>query len=876
MTGITHTRRPGAVALGALLGATLAGGALAAAPDANDKIGNQATATYTDGTGVTRTVLSNLVETTVSQIYGVAVTPTPSGSPSRSIRASGGTGTQVSLPHVVTNTGNGTDSYNLTVANVAGDSFDFTLASVKFYADADNDGIPDDLASPITMTPVLARGAAFSVIVVAPIPAGRADDDIGDLTVTATSAGDASVNDAVIDRVTVSDDAILTLTKSLSRTSGPAGTTNILVTLTYTNSGNNAATNVVIDDTLNSLFSLAGASPTEGSAEWSGALGTTLNSGAGGDPAGIDYTLNSGHPRFTIGSVPVSGSGFVRFRINVSGSAPPGAIPNQATIAYNDGSGTVNGASGIVNFVVDQSYAVAITNDSKTGIQGQPVFFDNTVTNNGNGGDIFNLSIGTSTFPAGTTFFLLDSSKVPLTNSNSGDAIPDTGLLASGGTFALKVKAILPPNASNPAPGTYTVQVIATSVRDPASSPASATGVDTLTALTVNSVDLQNDAAGGTGDGPGGATGEATAQDTETVDPGQTARFVLFIENTGPMAETYNLAVSTDNTFATQVLPTGWTVTFKDPSTSATISQTPSIAAGGNATVWADVFVPTGFAAGTRSLYFRARSPVTSAQDILHDAVAVNSVRRMTLEPDNTGQVFPGGSTVYSHTLRNDGNITEANVFMSNTDSQTGFISALFVDNGDGVLGAGDTSITATTNIGPMAPGAVKTILNSVTAAAGTAGLQNLTTLRVLSSSGGSLIPGGDSIATDTTDAVSGDLQLEKFQALDANCDGTEDGGGFVKTNFAVKPGECIRYRVEMLNSGTANATSVTLVDSAPAFTTVHAAGCTACGTGQPSVEIPAGNFAAVAPAGQTLTVNQGTLNVGALLKLHFGVRVDN
>lgn len=49
------------------------GTGLAAMPPADTPIGNQATATYTDASGVIRTVTSNAVITYVQAVYGLAL-----------------------------------------------------------------------------------------------------------------------------------------------------------------------------------------------------------------------------------------------------------------------------------------------------------------------------------------------------------------------------------------------------------------------------------------------------------------------------------------------------------------------------------------------------------------------------------------------------------------------------------------------------------------------------------------------------------------------------------------------------------------------------------------------------------------------------------
>ena len=141
--------------------------------------------------------------------------------------------------------------------------------------------------------------------------------------------------------------------------------------------------------------------------------------------------------------------------------------------------------------------------------------------------------------------------------------------------------------------------------------------------------------------------------------PGNTARFTLVVNNTSSQADSYDLAASTVNTFAAITLPPGWTVTFRNGA-NAVIASTGPIAGGGNMLVYADVAVPAGNGSGNTEMYFRARSPVSTAADAIHDQVGVNASRVLTLTPNNTAQVLPGGFVVYTHTLANNNIVSQS------------------------------------------------------------------------------------------------------------------------------------------------------------------------------------------------------------------------
>ncbi|MGA2366484.1 MAG: hypothetical protein ABSG12_13445, partial [Steroidobacteraceae bacterium] len=160
-----------------LLTFTVAGGALATPPPAGTAINNQASATYTDSSGVSHTVTSNVVQTIVQQVG--ALTLTQNGA------ANATAGSVVYYPHTLTNTGNGTDTYSLTTANSGG----FTMASVQIYAD---NGSGQPTGSPLTSTGALASGATFKFIVAATLPTTATAGQTNAITVTGTSTFDST------------------------------------------------------------------------------------------------------------------------------------------------------------------------------------------------------------------------------------------------------------------------------------------------------------------------------------------------------------------------------------------------------------------------------------------------------------------------------------------------------------------------------------------------------------------------------------------------------------------------------------------------------------------------------------------------------------
>ena len=97
------------------------------------------------------------------------------------------------LVFTLTNTGNGTETFNLTAlsAGVVGDDFDPTLASPAIYFDTDNSGdfSGGDLAyNPGVNDPVLAADASVRLIVVNSIPNTVVNGNRGRSQLTAAAA----------------------------------------------------------------------------------------------------------------------------------------------------------------------------------------------------------------------------------------------------------------------------------------------------------------------------------------------------------------------------------------------------------------------------------------------------------------------------------------------------------------------------------------------------------------------------------------------------------------------------------------------------------------------------------------------------------------
>jgi uncharacterized repeat protein (TIGR01451 family) len=900
-----------------------------AAPAAGTVIGNQASATYTDGTNVQRTATSNVVQTTVAQRAALTLTPNNS--------LPGVSGATVTFAHTLTNTGNGSDTFNLTGTNQGGDTFDFAPAGtpVAFFADANGDGVADN-ATTITNTGPLAAGGVFRFVAVVTVPGGQANGATGIIQVQGASTFTPAVTDSKLDTVTVNSNASLSVVKSMSAISGNAGSGPYTVTLTYTNSGVATATAVTLADVIPANMTYVA-----GSARWSvtgaTALTDAVDAAQGTAPNTILYDFGvtvANRVTAVINQVPAGVSGTLTFQVNIAVGAA-GTLNNTALYQYVIGAATVPGVGAFLNtntvgFSVTPptiTAAVAIDDnplqagdvtlndrvESPAVLQGSTVTFNNRVHNNGTASDTFDIAVSGSTFPAGTSFLLFQSDGVtPLTHS-AGNGAPDTGPVAAGAVYTVVVRAVLPPSAITAAASSVTIT--ATSVNNPT---VSDTVVDELAAINATTVDMTNGTAradsspaGTANAGNAGTTGFGShpvggpAITTNNATPGTTTTFTLFVNNISPgTADTYDLTAWADE--ATSVpLPAGWTVTFRNTG-GTTITNTGVIAAGANVQVNAIVTVPPG-ASGTRDIFFRVLSPTTTATDKKHDAVTVPAgARAISVVPNNTGQVFPNGTVVYSHTITNTGPVTEgaggagSNTTLVLSNSQAGWTTELYWDaNGNGIFDPAaaptpDALVSDLTFLSGgaagLAPGESATLFVRVVAPASAAtGTVNVTTMTATTAGGAGAVPPVVT-ATDTTTVNSSQVQLIKEQALDATCDGTPDGAFSSGAISGALPGACIRYRITATNVGTTNVTAVNVSDATPPNTVYddgsrNAASGT-CGTGAVDAAAAASVVGGVPPPAPpvtapacngagTVSVTLGTLTPTQALVLTFGIMIN-
>ncbi|MFY0683629.1 MAG: DUF11 domain-containing protein [Balneola sp.] len=849
-------------------------------PPASSSIGNQATATYVDNGSNSQSVTSNTVVTTVQQVAGVTIT----AGETKQVSIGG----QVTFSHIITNTGNGSDSFTITAVDAGNGSVNFT--NIRIYPDANKDGIADNFTE-ITSTPNVDRAGlannSYGVVIVADIPATAQDGQFEDITVTATSAFNTNESATATDKAQVDEDAVILVSKGVSQTTADVGNT-LTYTINYSENGNAAATNLVLKDPIPD-----GLTYVPGTAVWSG-TGGFLTDADDGNEGGITFEHITGGTQDTLSAVIANvangSAGTLSFQVTVDAGQEGETITNTVITTHDDitGDNTVNGTPVTIN----ENYDIEIVDAQDVVInsaqQGATLNFVNRFKNTGSTTDTYNIAVNTGNYPAGTQFFFYkaDASNNPTSTyqDTGSDGIPDTGPVAAGDTVVVILQVQLPSGESG---GPFSIDKTLTSIGDPAES---ATHTDRVDLVVAPTVDLTNDAAAGTAGALGEGKGpETNAVKSQTTNPNSTVSFTLYVKNTSAGQDAYNLAFAADtnasgNLLNAGTLPSGWTVTFRDPNAgNSIISQTGNLAAGASKQITAEVFIPAGYQPGVQNIYFRALSSTTNAIDIIHDAVNVNTVQNMQLTSNGSGQVAPGGSRNYIHTLTILSNVTENDSSHSNLEIEltnskpVGWTSTVYWDtDGNGVISANDSLLTSGATAGKYnLPEEVGNLnfndqVKFIVKVTGLVGLDDGETNTTTITISDVLTNLASKSNTDLTEVQAGLVVVEKFQAPDVS--GT--AGTFTKNPFNVLPGDTVYYKITVRNDGSQPVTTISITDDTPSFTTLLVATATNVNSGTVS-SVNITSQPTVGGTG-TIQVDIDQLDPTEEVQLTFAVKVNN
>ena len=863
----------------------------AAAPLAGTNISNIATASYTDANNTPRSVTSNEVKTTVLQVASFTLTSDQT--------ATANPNGQVSLSHTLTNTGNGNDTFTVNLTNVnTGDDYNFS--DIHVYLDADKNGVPDNNIDIKGTTINVAAGQSVGLIVVGTTSSTATATQTGQLIVSATNVYSATINSNTAttasntDTVTIVTGAVIQVTKSVNVTTVNIGD-EIEYTLTYKNTGNTAATGVILSDALPTNTTYVA-----NSGVWNGAARTD----ASGDEVGAAYNVTTNTVNFSLATVAPNTTGTLKFKVTVNAGVNAGSIPNTAT--FDPGTGTTQNTNtavvtvnsiyaGTINDSATDKYAdaaktTALNKDDTifaTTQQGVAVNFGNNggeeiwIHNTGNVAEIYNISLLSSTLPTGSTVQLFKADGLtPLTDTN-GDPIVDTGSIAVLGNQKIVARVTLPSTYTGPVPVSAVLAIQPVNNSAPA---ARDTITLTITSITAARVDLSNgagneDGINGAGENAGEGAYDANAIiNTLTTNPGTAVTFPLAVTNFGTNADNFNISSN---------LPAGWTVKYYTSNaagvcTTNQVTNTGSIATNATAYLCATVTPPANATPGNTDFVFTVTSAGTGLTDSMKDRVTVNTVRNVSFTPDRTGQVAPGGTVTYTHILTNNGNVTEgaaANLlpFTTATVGNLGSTTSVYVDlNNNGtadsnelVTGNDLSALLAGTPGGAgLQPGESATILVKVQAPTNALAGQADTSTVTITPTGSTAVS-----INDTTTVNIGQVRLTKQQALDTNCDGTPDAGAGVYSlnTISAKPGTCITYQITASNDGNAPVSAVVINDTVPTYTTL----ATSPATAPAPALIPAAKGAVTVSNG-ALASTPFALAPTESVNLNFTVKIDN
>lgn len=881
-----------AVVLG---GITLLPAAHAAAPAAGVSISNIAVANYTDATGSPQTVNSNEVRTTVLQVASFTLiadrtaTVNPNG--------------QVALSHTLTNTGNGGDSFTLDLVNLATDDID--LNSVAIYIDANGDGTPDNTTNLVGQAVTLPAGASTNLIVVGTAPINATTGQIAQLAISATTTtalapsqqianGGAGPTATNTDTVTITGNAVVSVTKSANVSAVSVGDT-VVYTLAYSNTGNTTATDLVIRDLLP-----ANVTYVAGSARWSSTAPTALTDALDSPTDAYSFdaaTGVNGEVLFTIASLPANTNGTLRFSVTIDSAAPAGQIINQGLFSYDpDGPGvtlptpevptnqtpvTVNATRlGVINDSAtvpyadaDRDPADALLDDTQTTSipQGGTATFPVYVHNTGNVDQIYEVTIDRTDLPVGSSVQVLRNG-APLTNITGTTAV-DVGPVTVGGMVELSVVITLPSGFSEVGAATSDTIVTISPVGNELAVDRTILVIDDVTPATV---DLTNgnvldytDATIQTAEGEGPYDPAIIVDDLSTT-PSVPVTFPVEIFNGGNSPDNFNL---------TATVPPGWTVVFQDPVTGQVVTNSGNIAPGATRDLVAIVTPPNNALVDpTNDVILTVTSPVSGLGDSIKNNVAITEVRALNLTPDRQGQVAPGGTVTYTHTLTNNGNVAEGDAagelpIAVTTAGSIGSVVTVGIDlNSDGelqnneIIQGNDLFSVLPAGLAPFTSYSVLVKVEAPTSAQ--PGQQDITTV-VVNPAGvinGVAAPASVQII-DTTTVTAGQIRLVKTQAIDADCNGVADGA-YGQGTIAAQPGQCVVYRIVGTNEGNAAVSNVVITDATPAFTKISTVA-----TNLPSV--PANISSPAVGATGTVTDNVGVLAPAATTQINFGVKID-
>jgi uncharacterized repeat protein (TIGR01451 family) len=311
------------------------------------------------------------------------------------------------------------------------------------------------------------------------------------------------------------------------------------------------------------------------------------------------------------------------------------------------------------------------------------ITFTNTVRNDGNRGDVLNISVVPANLPAGATYRILDSAGTVLVDTNA-DGKVDLGTLAAGASKDLRIEVTLIAGSTSAVFGTQpTFTVTATSSNDVTKSnattdtvllPGAVFGDKTATDPAPATVVNQNATAPAAGGNPATST-----SNTLSTIPMQ-------IKNNGGSAEAFTPTGSV--TFSTPAGPVTRPVTYLPDAncdgtadTATPITTTPSVAPGASYCLIPVVSVPDNAYPGAYTLTQTATGATSGvvASDS-NDTITIPKVAgapsSYIVKAVDKASAKPGDTLTYTIAATNTGNANIRNVIAADfLPANTTFVS---------------------------------------------------------------------------------------------------------------------------------------------------------------------------------------------------------
>ena len=310
--------------------------AVAQMPPAGQTITSRSLAIF-EQEGSRLSVVSNEVSLDVLALFGPVLLPDGTASAPANI-AYAFSGERVTFPYRLTNTANTDDSFGLAVSYET--PSDFVPSLTEIYLDLDGDSLIDPGEPLVTSVGPLGSGEEVSLVLSADLPAGLIGGETAHLDLAARSMADTSlVDDGNIVRLVARDEARVVLVKSSSSTAVMPGDV-VGFTISFSNTGERTATNVILSDPIDSGGNTIGALFVDGSATAIPAGTIEYFDEATGSWVDIAPPADRVKGvRLLLGSLAAGETGSLDFSLSMPGDMPAGTIFNTAVADFIGGDG---------------------------------------------------------------------------------------------------------------------------------------------------------------------------------------------------------------------------------------------------------------------------------------------------------------------------------------------------------------------------------------------------------------------------------------------------------------------------------------------------------------------------------------------------------